>query len=87
VDSGSVSKGGSVGSGGRRAPFPKATLANYEARAKELRITLPSLCTCHTLSPLDPNYVHTCSRNCPLYRNPTAWQGLILSMLGTYGLL
>eukprot|EP00873_Tetraselmis_striata_P005344 jgi/Tetstr1/425608/TSEL_016029.t1 len=86
-DRADTGSGGEAAMGSRRGPFPRASLANYEARAAELGVKLPPLCTCHTLPPLDPNYVLACSRNCPLYHNAAAWQGLVRSMLGTYGLL
>ncbi|CAD7700842.1 unnamed protein product [Ostreobium quekettii] len=62
-------------------PTAKASL---QAKVSAAGGTIPSLCACHSLSPLDPSYTDHCCMNCPLYKNPKAQEKLLKSVIHTH---
>jgi hypothetical protein len=48
-------------------------------------ITLPPLCGCHGLHPLDARYPRHCATNCRFHRDEAAYYEMLHSLLHAYG--
>lgn len=63
-----------------------AMLARLADKVAHMHVELPSLCSCHTLSVLDPRYSESCAINCQC-KDTANFHELLRSLLQAYGVV